>query len=80
LASKLATGDSVTISFIATNVTAYYMTSLTIDGNAQTVKYSGGTAPSAGNASSTDIYTFTIVKTAATPTYTVFGAGPIKYA
>ena len=80
LASKLATGDSVTISFIATNVTAYYMTSLTIDGNAQTVKYSGGTAPAAGNASSTDAYTFTIIKTAATPTYTVLGIGPVKYA
>jgi hypothetical protein len=80
LASKLATGDSVTISFIATNVTAYYMTSLTIDGNAQTVRWSGGTAPSAGNASSTDVYQFTIIKTAATPTYTVFGAGPVKYA
>ena len=80
LASKLATGDSLTISFIATNVTAYYMTSLTIDGNAQTVKWSGGTAPSAGNASSTDAYSFTIIKTAATPTYTVLGAGPVKYA
>jgi hypothetical protein len=80
LASKLAVGDSVTISFIATNSTAYYMTALTIDGNAQTVKYSGGTAPSAGNASSTDVYQFTIIKTAATPTYTVLGAGPVKYA
>jgi hypothetical protein len=81
LASKLATNDSVTISFLVTQgSTAYYMTALTIDGNAQTVKYSGGTAPAAGNASSVDIYSFTIVKTAANPTYTVFGAGPVKYA
>jgi hypothetical protein len=81
LASKLAVGDSSTISFLVTQgSTAYYMTALTIDGNAQTVKYSGGTAPSAGNASAVDAYTFTIVKTAATPTYTVFGAGPVKYA
>lgn len=81
LTSKLAVGDSLTISFLVTQgSTAYYMTALTIDGNAQTVKYSGGTAPSAGNASSVDIYTFTIIKTAGTPTYTVFGAGPIKYA
>jgi hypothetical protein len=58
-------------------VAAYYMTALTIDGNAQTVKYSGGTAPAAGNASAVDIYTFTIVKTASA-TYTVFGAGPVK--
>jgi hypothetical protein len=81
LASKLTTGDSLTISFLVTQgSTAYYMTALTIDGNAQTVKYSGGTAPSAGNASSVDVYTFTIIKTAATPTFTVFGAGPVKYA
>jgi hypothetical protein len=81
LASKLATNDSLTISFLVTQgSTAYYMTALTIDGNAQTVKYSGGTAPSAGNASAIDVYTFTIIKTAATPTYTVLGAGPVKYA
>jgi hypothetical protein len=79
LNSKLTTGDSLTVSFLATNVAAYYMTALTIDGNAQTVKYSGGTAPAAGNASAVDIYTFTIVKTASA-TYTVFGAGPVKYA
>ena len=80
LNSKLAVGDSLTISFLATNSTAYKHSALTIDGGAQTVKWSGGTAPSAGNANSVDIYQFTIVKTAATPTYTVFGAGPVKYA
>lgn len=80
LASKLAVGDSVTVSFLATNSTAYKHSALQIDGSAQTVKWSGGTAPSAGNASAVDIYSFTIVKTAATPTYTVFGAGPVKYA
>jgi hypothetical protein len=81
LASKLAVGDSMSIIFIATNgSTAYRHTALTIDGNAQTVDWSGGTAPAAGNASSKDAYSFTIFKTAATPTYTVFGAGPVKYA
>ena len=81
LASKLATGDSVTISFIVTQgSTAYYQTGFQIDGSSQTIKWSGGTAPSAGNASSINVYQFTIVKTASTPTYTVFGAGPIKYA
>ena len=81
LASKLAVGDSFSGSFLVTNgSTAYYQTSFTIDGSAVTPKYSGGTAPASGNASSVDVYTFTIVKTAATPTYTVFAAGPIKYA
>jgi len=80
LNSILATNDSITISFFVTQgSTAYYMTAFTIDGNAVTPKYSGGTAPSAGNASSIDIYSFTIIKTASA-TFTVLGAGPVKYA
>lgn len=78
--SKLAVGDSTTVAFLVTNGgTAYKHSALTIDGSAQTVKWSGGSAPSAGNASSIDAYSFTIIKTAAS-TYTVLGAGPIKYA
>jgi hypothetical protein len=76
----LTVGDSFSIVFLATNTTAYYCTAFTIDGNAITPKYSGGTAPTAGNASAIDIYSFTIIKTASTPTYTVLGAGPVKYA
>lgn len=80
LNSKLATNDSLTISFfVTTGATAYKHSALTIDGNAQTVKWSGGTAPSAGNASSIDVYSFTIIKTASA-TFTVLGAGPVKYA
>jgi hypothetical protein len=80
LDSILAIGDSMSIIFIATNsTTAYRHTALTIDGSAQTVLWSGGTAPAAGNASSRDAYTFTIIKTASA-TFTVFGAGPVKYA
>jgi hypothetical protein len=80
LASKLAVGDSVTVSFLVTNgSTAYYQTAFNIDGSAVTPKYSGGTAPASGNASAIDVYTYTIIKTASA-TYTVFGAGPIKYA
>lgn len=78
--SQLAIGDAITISLLATNgATAYKHSALTIDGSAQTVKWSGGTAPAAGNASSIDAYSFTIIKTASA-TYTVLGAGPIKYA
>jgi hypothetical protein len=81
LSSILAVGDAITVSFLVTNgSTAYYQTAFNIDGSAVTPKYSGGTAPASGNASSIDVYTYTIIKTAATPTYTVFGAGPIKYA
>jgi hypothetical protein len=80
LNSIVATGDAITISFLVTNGgTAYKHSALTIDGSAQTVKWSGGTAPAAGNASAVDAYSFTIIKTASA-TYTVLGAGPIKYA
>jgi hypothetical protein len=80
LDSILTTGDAITVSFLVTNgATAYYQTAFNIDGSAVTPKYSGGTAPASGNASAIDVYTYTIIKTAATPTYTVFGAGPIKY-
>jgi hypothetical protein len=80
LNSILATGDSLSIIFIVTNGgTAYKHSALTIDGSAQTVNWSGGTAPAAGNASSKDAYSFTIFKTASA-TFTVFGAGPVKYA
>jgi len=80
LNSILVTGDAITVSFLVTNgATAYYQTAFNIDGSVVTPKYSGGTAPASGNASAIDVYTYTIVKTASA-TFTVFGAGPIKYA
>ena len=80
LNTALAVGDAVTVAFLATNgSTAYKHSALIIDGSAQTVKWSGGTAPAAGNASAIDAYSFTIIKTGSA-TYTVLGAGPIKYA
>ena len=83
LASSLGTGDSITCSLLATNgSSAYYANVYQVDSSTSnvTVKWSGGTAPSAGNASAIDIYSFTIIKTAATPAYTILAAGPIKYA
>lgn len=80
LSSMLAVGRSITLVFMNTNgATAYYPTTFQIDGNAVTPKWQSGTAPTAGNASSIDVYTFTIIKTAATPTYTVF-ASQTKFA
>ena len=77
LNSMLDVGDSITVAFKATQgATAYYQTALNIDGTATgvTVKWQGGLTPSAGNTNAVDIYTFNIVKTAATPTYTVFAS------
>ena len=42
--------------------TPYYVSTVQIDGVAVTPKWSGGSAPTAGNANSTDIYSFTIFK------------------
>jgi len=75
LNSILTTGDSITVAF-ASNIgtTQYRPTTLQIDGSAFTPLWQGGSAPTTGNASSTDLYVFTILKTAATPTYTVFAS------
>ena len=52
--------------------TPYYPTAFTVDSSAVTPKWSAGTAPSSGNASSIDVYLFTIIKTAGA-TFTVLG-------
>jgi len=65
-------GEAFTIVFMVTNgTTAYRQTGFTIDGTSVTPKWQGGTAPAAGNASSIDVYTVNVVKTASA-TYTVF--------
>jgi hypothetical protein len=70
----MATGESVTIVFLVTNgATPYYQSAFQVDGNGITPKWQGGTAPTAGNASSIDAYTITIVKTGAA-TFTAFAA------
>jgi hypothetical protein len=80
LNSIMAIGDSISAVFLNTNgATAYYPTVFQIDGSAVTPKWSGGTAPAAGNASAIDSYSFTIIKTAAS-TYTVLAGGAVKFA
>lgn len=79
LNSILATGDSISAVFLNTNgSTAYYASAFQIDGTSVTPKWANGTAPSSGNASSIDAYTFTIIKTASA-TFTVL-AGQTKFA
>ena len=79
LNTALNTGESVTVVFMATNgSTAYYASTIQIDGSTVTPKWIFGSSPSSGNASSIDAYTFTIIKTGSA-TYTVL-ASQIKYA
>ena len=64
LDSLLNTGDALTVVFLVTNgATAYYHSALTIDGTSVTPKWQGGTAPSSGNTSSIDSYSYTVIKT-----------------
>jgi hypothetical protein len=73
--SFIATNDAVTHVFLNTNGTAaYYPTAYQIDGTAGTPIWQGGVAPTAGNTSSIDSYSFTIIKTAATPTYKILAS------
>jgi hypothetical protein len=79
LNTLMATGESMTVAFLVTNgATAYYNSTVQVDGNAVTPKWQGGTAPTAGNASSIDIYSYTIIKTGSAA-FTIF-ASQTKFA
>ena len=75
--STLADGESVSFTVLVTPANAGYINAATVDGVAPGggLKWSGGSAPSAGGASGRDVYTFTIFKDGtATNSYEIFGA------
>ena len=75
--SAMAVGQVTTLTFLVTQgSTAYYPSAFEVDGTATgvTMAWQGGVAPSAGHATSIDGYTFSILKTASTPTYTIFAS------
>jgi hypothetical protein len=74
LTNMLSVGESVTGAFLNTNTT-FYVSTITIDGSSTnvTLEYQGGAAPTAGNAG-IDAYTFTAIKTATTPAYTILAS------
>ena len=63
LSSKMAVGDVASVTVITTAAAAAYAANWTIDGNAVTEEWVGGSAPSAGGADGLDIYSLTIIKT-----------------
>ena len=74
LDTLMSTGESITAAFLVTQgSTAYYNSAVQVDGSSVTPKYQGGTAWSAGNASSIDAYVYTIVKTGSAA-FTVFAS------
>jgi hypothetical protein len=74
LNNMLSVGESVTGAFLNTNTT-FYVSTITIDGSSTnvTLEYQGGAAPTSGNAG-IDVYSFTAIKTATTPAYTILAS------
>lgn len=73
LGSLLAVGQAVTVvHLVPQGASAFFNNVVQVDGTTTgvTTLWQGG-APSGGNISGTDVYTYTVIKTAATPTYTV---------
>jgi hypothetical protein len=74
--AEVGVGNAVSMAVIITNnVYKRYITTVEIDGTTSgvTTIWSGEAAPTEGSAN-TDIYSFNVIKTAATPTYTVFAS------
>jgi hypothetical protein len=72
--TTMAVGESMTFAVLMTQTgTAYYLNVYQVDSSAVTPKWQGGSAPTAGNASGIDSYSFTIIKTA-DATFTVLAS------
>lgn len=72
LNSFLANGKSTTLTYVmTTGSSAYGVTGVQIDGTSQTIKLAGLLTPIANV---TTTYTFTLIKTSTTPTYTVLAS------
>lgn len=76
LASLMSTGQAITLVFMAQQgSTAYYNNVLQVDGatTGVTTYWQGGTAPTGGNASGVDVYSYTVIKTGSA-TWTVLAS------
>lgn len=74
LATAMSTGECVTVAFgVTQGTTAYYNSAVQIDGSSVGVTARWiGAAPTSGNASGVDFYTYSIIKTGSS-TFDVFG-------
>ena len=82
LSSLIPVGQSISYVVAVTtgSSTPGYFSQVQVDGTVSgvTTRWIGGVAPTGGDASSINVYTFTVVKTSSTPTYTVFSS-VVKY-
>lgn len=78
LSSLIPVGESITYVVAATTgaSTPGYFSTVQVDGTVTgvTTRWLGSVAPTGGDASAVNAYTFTIVKTSTSPTYTVFSS------
>jgi len=68
LKDMMSVGESVVVTLITTANASAWSAQITIDGDAVTENWVGGTAPSDGGSSGVDIHTFTIIKVASSGT------------
>ena len=68
LKDMMSVGESVVVTLITTANASAYSANITIDGDAVTENWVGGSAPSDGGSSGVDIHTFTIIKVASSGT------------
>jgi len=68
LKDKMSVGESVVVTLITTANASAYSANITIDGDAVTENWVGGSAPADGGSSGVDIHTFTIIKVASSGT------------
>ena len=74
LDSVMDGGQTLSLALLVKNgSTPYYPNVIQLDGSTVTPKWQGGSAPTAGNASGIDVYTFTIIKEQAA-TFTVLAS------
>jgi hypothetical protein len=74
LDASMDVGESITVAYInKNNNVTYYNTTVQVDGTGVTPVWQGGAAPTGGNTTSNDVYTYTAIKTAAS-TFTVLAS------
>jgi hypothetical protein len=74
LDASMDTGESITVAYInKNNNVTYYNNTVQVDGSTVTPVWQGGAAPTAGNVTSNDVYTYTAIKTASS-TFTVLAS------
>jgi hypothetical protein len=74
LDASMDTGESITVAYInKNNNVTYWNTTVQVDGVTVTPVWQGGEAPTGGNTTSNDVYTYTAIKTAAS-TFTVLAS------